>query len=271
MREGRCWGRWGQNYRAQDHRRHRIVNRHCVAELEDLPGAVTGWGRWARQINANGDIVGSLRTTDGSGSHAVVWKNQNLDPATGLPDPHAPLYGTPVDSVGGSGFFINNAGAVAGFSAEFYGFFWSMPGTTLPEGMVPPGSSYNLVSLHGLNENGQIVGESNFTANGPKTAYVWSGGVMRSLGTLGGVQSFGNALNNAGVVVGDFQLSSLDYHAFRWNSVNGMQDLNSTTLTPTKGAFTVFSGAAGIGSRGNIVGDGLVKRVDHAFLLTPKP
>ena len=56
----------------------------------------------------------------------------------------------------------------------------------------------------GINNSGQIVGESNVPGGGPRKAFLYSNGVMINLGTLSGhTHSYGRAINDLGVVVGE--------------------------------------------------------------------
>lgn len=233
-------------------------------ELPPLVGDAPSRGSTGN-INGSGDISGSRTAADGTGtSHSVVWKNLSGDPA-------APLYGTPIDSGVNSGAIINDAGQVAG-TLPPSGFFWAAPGTTSPQPMGTLGGS---TIVFALSNAGQATGYSEITSGGARHAYLWPGSAsvgLRDLGTLGGGGSTGNALNDAGVVVGTSDMQKGFDHAFRWTSATGLLDLNSKTLTPTKGAFSDFISAERITNRGNIAGYGMVRgNYTHAFLLTPKP
>ena len=94
-----------------------------------------------------------------------------------------------------------------------------------------------------INSKGQVVGYHS-TQQGTR-AFLWSNGVLRNLGTLGGFTSRAWAINEAGQIVGVSTTASGQAHAFLWE--NGtMRDLG------TLGEAT--SSATAIESGGRIVG-----------------
>ncbi len=92
----------------------------------------------------------------------------------------------------------------------------------------------------GLNDQGQVVGQSN------GHAFFWQNGVMADLGTFGGSSSFAYDLNNSGSMVGRAQDSSGYYKAFLWNITNGMINLGTLGGNESK--------ASSINDAGQIVG-----------------
>ena len=54
----------------------------------------------------------------------------------------------------------------------------------------------------GLNDNGQVVGKRNSVSGGYMEAFLYNGGTMQSLAYLGGSDSYGYAINNAGQIAG---------------------------------------------------------------------
>lgn len=91
---------------------------------------------------------------------------------------------------------------------------------------------------------------------------------MQDLGALGGIGSEGNAINDAGQVVGDVTMTNGILHAFIYSG-GTMQDLNSLLANPIPG-FVLSSGQS-INDAGQITGMGKLNGDQHAFLLTPTP
>lgn len=112
-------------------------------------------------------------------------------------------------------------------------------------------SGGNSAKVSDINKSGQIVGTS---AN---HAFLWSNGVMRDLGALGGSVSMAYSINDSGVVVGQASTAGGEMHAFVWQ--NGvMKDLGVAGET---------SAARGINSRGDIVGVAYAKNVRGGAVL----
>jgi probable HAF family extracellular repeat protein len=111
-----------------------------------------------------------------------------------------------------------------------------------------------------LNLRGQVVGTCR-PASGSEQAFLYSGGMMSPLGTLGGTYSFANAINLPGDVAGNSATGDGVQHAYLWRR-GVMTDLGSLG-TPGK----TRSLASGINSRGQVVGWAyLDSGTYHAFL-----
>jgi probable HAF family extracellular repeat protein len=83
---------------------------------------------------------------------------------------------------------------------------------------------------------------------------------MRDLGTLGGIESQADGINNSGLIVGWSRIASGARHAFLWNS-GGMVDLNSL-VTVAPGVW--LEEATAINEAGHLVANG---SNGHAYLI----
>ena len=116
-----------------------------------------------------------------------------------------------------------------------------------------------------VNDSGQAVGWSDCGGCVLEHAFLYAGGVMRDLGTLGGAESHAFAINNSGHVVGTSTTAQGFPQAFVW-SAGVMRNLNDL-IPPISGGF--LWEAHGINDRGQIAAYGLIGGDFRAFLLTP--
>jgi probable HAF family extracellular repeat protein len=179
---------------------------------------------------------------------------------------------------------INDSGQVTGGSAF-------TPGATLESHAYrydgTPGSGGVMRDLgtlggtgsrgYGINNVGQVTGNSSLgaTSNEPTHAFRYdgtpgSGGVMRDLGTLGGKNSYGVGVNDAGQVAGFSDIAGdAASHAFRYDGTPGsagiMRDLG------TLGGMQ--SQSLAINNLGQVVGWSEItgSTIKHPFLYTGTP
>ena len=135
---------------------------------------VAGAGSFAWDINAAGDVVGE------AGGNAWLYSG-----------------GLYTELGSGSARGINDGGQVAGNSGS-NGFLYS-------GGRMTPITSWGATSVRGINNDGTVVGMAEYEdlENGfERHAFSYRNGVSTDLGTLYGIHSEANAINNLGHVVG---------------------------------------------------------------------
>ncbi len=202
--------------------------------LPALPGASD---TMAMAINDRDQVVGS----SGSGydpTSAVLWEDGVV----------SELEGPGGDYNSYSAISVNNAGTIVGVGAT-PGF--SMVGAFVwydrkIQQLPRLASSDIFAQANYINDKGQIVGAAgpNWWAN--YYAALWDHGTIINLGTLGGLASMAQAINNAGQIVGESQTSSGVWHATAWQD-GAIVDLGSFGSDP-------LATANSINNRGQIVG-----------------
>ena len=174
-------------------------------------------------------------------------------------------------------YAINQSGQVAGGSTVADGnqhaFLWT-PGQGMQDLGTLPGALSS--TARGINDLGQVVGESTFPRTGPPEpethAFLWSPALgMKDLGTLGGglTSSVAFDINNAHQVVGRGFLAKIvpppvdpetGSHGFLWTQAEGMREISGLDI------------AYAINDAGQVVGRSYVTRpysvAYHAFRWT---
>jgi probable HAF family extracellular repeat protein len=218
----------------------------------------------ANAINDKVQVVGSSSTYAGT-THAFLYSGGVMKDI-GTLGGGATIFGQPFFYSTANG--INNAGQVVGTSSVAGGgahaFEYSSGKLTdlgtLGGAVTLTGRSPGYSSASAINNVGQVVGKSS-TSSGQEHAFLYSGGVMKDLGTLGGLHAYGQTyatsfaggINDLGQVVGSSTTNNGPMHAFLYK--NGtMYDLNS--LLPANSGWTLY-GATGINTRGQIVAYGV--------------
>lgn len=195
----------------------------------------------ARGINNAGAVTGTIKSLN----HAFLYKDGVAQDLGTLPAPY---------NVTSDGAAINDAGQVAGTSTatqlDHHGFRYTPgnPGVMLDLNTLP--APYNSSTANGINNAGQVVGTCGFYR-----AFLWTDGVMQDLGGLNPTEIYSQAygINDAGQVVGtsffDFGPYGVIYHAFRWSSGGGMQDLGALPAP-----YDNTCSATAINAAGQVVG-----------------
>jgi probable HAF family extracellular repeat protein len=216
--------------------------------ISDL-GTLGGTTGAARGINDSGVIVGDSRTADSTDAqtviHACLWQGGVI---------------TDLGTLGGTiskAKAINSHGQVVGYSTTAdgadHGVVWEGGVIYDLNALLPANSGWVISGLetNAINDNGQIVGQG--VINGHQHAFRMSdndgvfangGAVITDLGTLGGPNSDGLAINNLVQAVGWSNTSAGSGHAFRFSG-GAMTDLKSLYNT---------SIAQGINDGGQVVG-----------------
>ena len=201
------------------------------ASLTDL-GTLGGTIGTAAAVNDLGDVVGSASFVGDLQYHAFLYRTNGA------------LLDLGALGVGNSSATdINNQGQVTGWSTGANGltvaFRWQ---NGIMTGFTLGGSAF----AYAINEVGQVVGES-FNTNKENHAFLYSGGTVIDLGTLGGTYSVAYAISQAGQVIGDSTTAGdADTHGFIYS---GGVMTNLGTLGGT------YSSAHAINHLGQVVGE----------------
>ena len=223
-------------------------------------GTLGGYASAAQAINNRGEVTGlafnpipdpyqqymgpapNLWANGSTQMHAFLWRDGAMRDLGTLGGP---------DSVGE---FVNERGQVAGVS---YTSFTPNLNTGIPTQdpfLWDKGTMIDLGTLGGtggwpwgLNNKGQVTGQSNLADDVNFHAFLWEGGVMKDLGTLGGNKSSSRWINEAGEIVGRADIpGSQTRHGFLWRK-GVMTDLGVVDNDPCSTAYSINSSSQIIG------------------------
>ena len=247
-----------------------VVWKH--GQIIDL-GTLGGYESSAQAINNRGQVAGIALNT------ILDPFEARLDPPNlfccGVTQMHAFLWQHgPIQDLGtlggpdSAGMFLNERGQVAGVS---YTSSTPNPGTGVPTQDPFLWDNSRMIDLgtlggtagwpYGLNQRGQVTGQSRLADDVHFHAFLWERGVLKDLGTLGGDNSSARWINDAGEVVGRAELhpGSTRRHGFLWKD-GAMIDLG----IPAGGTCGT---AYAINSSEQIVGDwGICGGTNYGFL-----
>jgi probable HAF family extracellular repeat protein len=231
---------------------------HAVYNMNDLGTLDGGDSSEANAINGSNHVAGDSRTSTGSTVGFFY------DPSTSTFTKLGNLGGTRTQA-----WAITAGDVLAGESDLADGTTQAFK-QTIGSAMVGLGimRGWDSSWAWALNDLGDVAGYS-FNSTDPNGAheasYKPSGGTWRDLGLFGGNTSEALGINHSEQIVG-VSTTGTSRHAFLWDSVNGIQDLNS--LIP-QGSGWILNDARAINDGGYIVGKGTYNGDVRAYLLTP--
>jgi probable HAF family extracellular repeat protein len=195
-----------------------------IVNLGTLGGNQSGAGA----VNNEGDVAGAaLNLTpdpfparfpyanyfyfgNGTESHAVLWRGGTMHDLGTLGGPDS------------AAFLINQQGQVAGTSdvdsiinpvtggPTVHPFLWQHGKmidlvADAPEGMF--GGSFGIAAW--LNDKGQVLGTMNLTGDTTWHSFLWDDGMVKDLGSLGGINTTAQWLTNTGHVSGKSDVTAI--------------------------------------------------------------
>ena len=176
---------------------------------------------------------------------------------------------------------INESGAVVGYSgfaviSSPHAFLYSN-GALTDLGTLEGGGTQSLSVATAINALGEITGYSDADDNtgrrvGRHAFFCSLGAGMVDLGTLGGSESFGFAINSSGQIVGKSDTTGAGQHGFLFTPGGpGLIDLNTLVADSPLAIYVTLVEAHGINDEGWIVADGFDARngQTHAYVLIP--
>jgi probable HAF family extracellular repeat protein len=211
--------------------------------MSDL-GTLGGSSSLANGINDFGQVVGESKTLAGE-THAFLWDHGTI---------------TDLGKAGetSSAHSINNQGEIVGAisskSVRGSAVRWKNQQRLLLADLAPTGSGSTAFAV---NVNGDVTGVSSgfvSSSGGVVRAVVWQGGIVRDIGTLGGMHSTALALNDLGDVVGWAETPNHSAAAFLWHD-GVMRNLKSLAGGVESQSFAVNKLVQVVGSSLNSKGE----------------
>lgn len=236
-------------------------------------GTFGGNESFAAQVNDRGEVAGvaANATADpynffgwGTQADAFLWRGGTAHDLGTLGGP---------DSAAN---WINNSGQVAGWAytndipnsqtgiPTNHPFLWEPRIKTMRDLGTIGGT--NTSQLNGLNERGEVVGQMSIAGDIDYHAFVWTGKRLIDLGTLGGPNSSAFAINDAGDVAGEAEVSSGCGSSFpHFTHATLWRNDKKLDLGVLRGAS--YSFALGMNAKDQVVGfSGVCNGVFSAFL-----
>jgi len=209
----------------------------AMTDLGTLGGSLSV----ANAINGKGQVVGESTTASGE-KHAFLW-DHGVMKDLGIPGETSSAHG--INSHG------DIVGAISGKNLRGGAVLWKNGERQSLGDLGPSGSGSTAIAI---NDNREVVGVSSGLASnsgGVVRAVIWQSGVIRDVGTLGGLHSTANAINFVHQVVGWAEIADQSTVAFVFD--NGvMHDLGMLpggVAVPGSG-----SQAASVNDGGQVVG-----------------
>ena len=221
-------------------------------------GSIDGGNSCPLAINSRGDIVGYAINGDG-GRQGFTYINGKF---TGLPvDRCSDINDTQV-FVGGVGFF---------WTVGHYMYAVDHPfisnGASLVDLGDLGGGTHTEGQAFGINNAGEVTGYST-TAFYAQHAFLWSGGVMQDLGTIGNFISVGLCVNTHSTVMGALCLGNIYNQVGTFVYKNGQMRNLAEFLGPAASGWSNLVGAK-MNDAGWIVGYGTFNGTQQGFIAKP--
>lgn len=227
-------------------------------EIPSIPGSSIRWPRSPHAINNSGHVAGFqtlFHGNDGNDFYFVtrgyIWRGGGS--STELP---------PDDAAWGSwAYSLNDDGVLVGFAT----FAPEVSGACFLNESGPIFFQSWSAGAIARDVNASAVSVGQMMVSGSGHAFFYDTSV-HDLGTLGGSKSSARAINDAGVIVGDSEVSGGGTHAFVASTSSAMIDLN-TLLSANSG--WVLRTAADINPHGVVVGQGTLNGRPIAYKFDP--